>query len=187
MNSSGTPDSQFNLDIDGSGSPVPSSEVGAAAVEKGPRQTTGLWLFVCAVLAVLFGIIWADDAISLQGQRSVYTAECQDGGWQVMHCVGRLAAGARYTFQVAKGRNEVLFWRLDAPRAIGHLTNCVIADGRNWTCKSEPDAERAITMQMQNGSPMPSQNGNPSAFHAVPKWRWWLLRFGMAWGHDVKP
>jgi hypothetical protein len=57
------------------------------------------WLFVIATLAVLAAMAWASDTVTLQGERTIYTVECRQGGWQGQHCSGRLAAGDRFRFR----------------------------------------------------------------------------------------
>src|SRR2546427_8730224 len=66
-----------------------------------------IWLFFALVLAGLCGVAWATDFITPQGERTVYTAECERGVWQGAHCTGRLAAGARHRFRALKSHKEV--------------------------------------------------------------------------------
>ncbi|CAN7203564.1 hypothetical protein LJR290_000547 [Variovorax sp. LjRoot290] len=46
------------------------------------------WLFVIATLAALAAMAWASDTVTLQGEWTVYTVECRQGGWQGQHCNG---------------------------------------------------------------------------------------------------
>ena len=58
------------------------------------RRSVGWSMVVIAVVAMLSAIAWADDFITLQGERTVYTASC-DGQWQGKHCAGRLRPAER--------------------------------------------------------------------------------------------
>ena len=165
--------------------PTPSADGPACPHRSAMPASAAWWLAALSFLSLLVGSMWAGDAITLQGERSVFTVECQAGGWQAKHCDGRLLAGAQYTFRVVDSLREVQFWTVGAPRSIGHLTDCAITDGRNWVCKSGPDLERSATAQMLNGVPLVRSTGSGKLPHAVFKWRWYLLRLGLSLGHDA--
>ena len=144
------------------------------------------WLTVIAVVALCAAAVWSSDAITLKGHRTVYTAECQQGQWHGPTCTGRLVAGRRYRFLALRAHSEVIFWTggaTDEPS--GKLTGCAIADGRNWSCPASSDASRAITLRMQNGLPVADAAGPTQPFHAIEKWRWWLLHWGIPAGSDA--
>ncbi|MBS0453884.1 MAG: hypothetical protein JSS14_21495 [Proteobacteria bacterium] len=136
------------------------------------------WLFAIAALVVIAGIFWAGDQITLQNERTIFTADCQGGAWQGADCKGKLVAGPRYRFRALRPHGEVLFWTVGNTGPSGRLAPCTITDGRNWTCQPCPDAARTITLQMASGRPVVRADGSSPTlpFHAVPKWRWWLLR-----------
>jgi hypothetical protein len=142
-------------------------------------------LYTLAGLLLLLGMMWASDWVTLENERTVYTVDCQDGMWQGTHCTGMLVAGPRYRFRALRQRAEVLFWTVGNTEPSGKLAPCVITNGRNWTCSPCPDAERTITLQMSLGRPVAKPDGPARAFHALPKWRWWLLRGGIALGSDA--
>ena len=144
-----------------------------------------IWLFLLSVFAVLSVLIWADDAITLQGERTVYTVTCRQGAWQTQHCTGRLGAADRYRFKALKARREVLFWTLGVAEPSGRFTDCAIQDGRNWSCSPTADASRTITRAMVHGQPIAGAGGPTLPLHAVPKWKWWLLRWGVYVGSDA--
>ena len=143
-----------------------------------------LWLLSIVVLLSLVGIVWASDQITRQGERTVYTVECDGGAWQGAHCAGRLSPGARHRFRVSKARGEVLFWIVGAPRPPEKFTDCVIKDGRNWICRPGAEASHTITLQMSDGRPVLSPSGPTQPFHTIQKWRWWLLRCDVTLGDD---
>ena len=145
-----------------------------------------LWLYGIAGLLMLVGLMWASDWITLQSERTVYTAGCKGGAWQSAHCSGELVDGPRYRFRALRSHNEVLFWIVGSGQPSGRLAPCAVTNGRNWTCNAGPDAPRTITLQMSFGRPVPSPGVPPQPFHAVPKWRWWLLRCGIGLGHDAE-
>jgi hypothetical protein len=144
------------------------------------------WLAVIAILAITAAAAWASDAITLQGERTVYTVDCRQGQWQGPTCSGTLAAGRLYRFRALRKHAEVMFWTVGASdEPSGKFTSCRIVDGRNWTCAPNADAARTITLQMQHGAPVPDATGMVRPFHAVAKWRWWLLRSGIPIGRDA--
>jgi hypothetical protein len=144
-----------------------------------------LWLFVLAALATVLAFVWASDKVTLQGERTIYTVDCRDCSWQGLHCTGRLVTGDRFRFRALKPHHEVVFWTVGAEDPSGKFTDCDIKDGRNWTCKPDSDAPRTITLQMSKGVPVPDSMGRVRAFHAIDKWRWFLLKWGIPIGNDA--
>ncbi len=147
------------------------------------------WFIYLAVIAALGAVTWGSDAITLQGERTVYTADCVQGSgpgqWQGRLCSGRLAAGDRFRFRALKPHREVIFWTVGSAEPSGKFTDCQIEDGRNWLCKPNADARRTITLQMAHGSPVPDASGQARAFHAVSKTRWWLIKAGLPLGNTA--
>jgi hypothetical protein len=162
-----------------------SNEHGPAYPNTGRGLKRGLWMAGIALLSALALEIWASDKITRQGERTVYTVDCERGTWQGPRCGGRLVPAARYRFRALRRQREVLFWETGASAPSGKFTDCTITDGRNWLCKPSADAPTTITLQMSDGHPVPSPNGPTKQFHAVPKWRWWLLRTGIRIGGDT--
>lgn len=141
------------------------------------------WLAVIAILALAAAVAWTSDAITLQGERTVYTVDCRQGDWHGDTCSGKLAAGPRVRFRALRAHAEVLFWTIGATgEPSGKLMSCKIADGRNWICPPGADGGRTITLQMARGCPVPDASGNARPFHSVAKWRWWLARYGLPIG-----
>ncbi len=144
------------------------------------------WEWVAAILAVITVTTWASDAVTLKGERTVYTVECQSGQWRGVTCNGSLVAGPRYRFRALRAHGEVIFWTAGAAgEPSGKFEGCRISDGRNWTCPISAAAARTITVQMQLGVPVPDASGNAKRFHAIAKWRWWLVRLGVPVGSDA--
>ncbi len=142
-----------------------------------------IWLAVLAIVFFAVGMVWASDAITLQGERTVYTVDCRQGSWQGASCSGTLVAGPRYRFRTQRSHGEVSFWIVGATdEAAGKFTACKIDDGRNWRCAPCADSTRTITLQMSRGTPVPDASGSVRPFHAVAKWRWWLARAGVPVG-----
>ena len=142
-------------------------------------------------LAILAGCVllafftWASDFITLEGERTIYTVGCEQGAWQGNHCTGRLVAAERYRFRALHARGEVLFWTIGVSEPSGRFTDCKIQSGRNWSCKPNADASKSITLQMEHGVAVHDETGRVRSFHAVPKWRWMLARYGVPTGHDA--
>jgi len=57
---------------------------GAHTVAGGRRF--GYWLAAVACLLMLVGVVWASDWITLQDERTVFTATCERGAWQGARC-----------------------------------------------------------------------------------------------------
>ena len=141
-----------------------------------------------ALLVLFCGVVfsaWSTDSITLQGERTIYTAACQQGTWQGSECSGQLVAAQRYRFRALKAHNEVLFWTSGASGPSGKYTECLITDGRNWQCKPNADAHLTITHEMAHGYPVQDAQVHELAFHPVQKWKWQLLSLGVPVGHSA--
>jgi hypothetical protein len=136
------------------------------------------WLVLCVIVALALAFVWASDAITLQGERTVYTVECRDGLWRDDACTGRLVAGDRYRFRALKAHAEVLFWTSGSSEPAEKFTGCTIDDGRNWSCPPSAAATKTVTLRMLHGNPVPSPGDGTKPFHAVGKLRWWSTRYG---------
>ena len=137
-----------------------------------------LWIFLLAVVALLFGMLWASDSITMQGERTIYTIDCDRGQWQAAACTGRRVAGARYRFRALTAHREVLFWRLGTTEPSGAFNDCDIVDGRNWRCKAGPRSTGAITREMAHGVPLPDPS-LPKPLVVTSKLHWYLLKWGL--------
>jgi hypothetical protein len=135
---------------------------------------------VLIILGVFAGMIWISDKVTLEGERSVYSVECVDGSWSDLHCSGKLAAGPQYRFRASKSRQEVLFWIYGSAEPSGKYTDCQVKDRGNWTCNMRLDLPRSITYEMADDRPTRGGGGMTLPFHAVPKWKWWALHFGLS-------
>lgn len=149
-------------------------------------RTSLVWITVFSLLG-LFG--WMSDFITLQGERTIYTADCSGGSWNGETCSGTVAAGKRFRFRALQAHREVLFWTVGSPQEVsGKFTDCEISDGRNWTCKSDPQQAPAITHGMAHGKPVPDTSGQAVHFHQIAKWHWLLLNLkGSAPATGKKP
>ena len=130
--------------------------------------------------AIILGLlIWASDTITLQGERTIYTVNCEGGVWNDMRCKGKMVAGARYRFRASKVRQEVIFWVAGSPRPSARYTDCDVENRGNWSCDATHDTTPSITHRMANDRAMHESAVTAVSFHAVPKWKWWLLRAGL--------
>jgi hypothetical protein len=136
-------------------------------------------LIVAMVIAVFAALVWATDTVTLQGERTIYTARCEVGQWEGERCTGKLVAAERFRYRVLKPHSEVFFWVVGSPDPSGRFTDCDIQDGRNWRCKANADAPRSITLQMAKGYPAGDSGGITRSFHAVSKMSWTLLNVGI--------
>lgn len=137
---------------------------------------------LAAVVGVLLGLTaWLHDFITLDDiGRTVYTAECAGGSWQGTTCTGHLVAGDRHRFKALKNHGEVLYWTAGLRQASGKLSDCTIADAKDWSCRQATAQPPAVTMAMKNGRAV-ALPGQVFTHHCVDKWKWVLLQRGMTW------
>lgn len=134
-----------------------------------------VWTLVALMLALLVGAAWASDFVTLQGERTVYTAECEGVEWRGDRCAGRMIAGKRYRYYASKERGEVVVQVVGSSAPAARLSNCDVRDGRNWVCPPAESPARPWTVRMKNGAPV-GQDGSPArSDRQVSKWRWLLL------------
>jgi hypothetical protein len=133
------------------------------------------------MVVIMFGVfIWGTDFVTLQGEWTIYTVECTQGVWNGDICTGKLAASNRYRFRELKPHKEVLFWTVGSSEPSGRLAPCEIQNRGNWTCKATADSPRSITLAMSRGHPVLDAAANTRPFHAVTKFKWMRLRYGIA-------
>jgi hypothetical protein len=138
------------------------------------------WLAAALVVFTFGGFIWASDQITIQGERTVYTVECANGEWQGVHCTGSLKAGDRHTFRASRARQEVLYWIVGSKQPSGKFSDCQVKDRGNWKCSVGVDQPETITQEMKHDIPARGATGPALPFHAVPKWKWWVIRADLA-------
>ena len=130
------------------------------------------------IVAIMFcALLWSVDFITLQGEWTVYTAECKQGTWNAEQCTGTLVAADRYRFRALKRRKEILFWIPGSTEPSGRLAPCEIENRSNWTCKPGADSARSITLEMSKGNAVSDPAANTRPFHAVSKLKWMLLKY----------
>ncbi|MCE9660748.1 MAG: hypothetical protein K8R60_19645 [Burkholderiales bacterium] len=134
-----------------------------------------VWLLVVLMLTFLVVAAWASDFVTLQGERTIYTAECEGGQWQDSRCTGRMVAGKRYRYHASKERGEVVLQVVGSSAPAGRLSNCDIRDGRNWVCPPAESPARSWTLRMEHGAPVARQDLPTRSDRQVSKWRWHLL------------
>ncbi len=142
--------------------------------------TAALIILVLATIAA-----WATDFVTLQGEWTVYTADCKDGTWRGSTCSGRLVASERYRFRALKVHREVLFWTSGDNRPSGRFADCEVQDGRSWTCPATPELARTVTRKMTLGVPTDDASEGALSVHRIPKWKWEALRHGIPAGRTA--
>ena len=139
-----------------------------------------------AVVAFLAVYAWATDFITLEGEYTVYTADCSSGIWVGNRCSGSIRPGDRFKFHAVKAHREVRFWTAGQAEPAGILTDCEISSDRNWSCPAaNADVARTITLQMVHGRPTLDPQHRTRTFHSVPKVRWLLMRAGVGWSDEA--
>jgi hypothetical protein len=132
-------------------------------------------LFAAIIVALLLVAAWASDFVTLQGERTTYTAKCEGGEWQRGACTGKMVAGNRYRYRAAKKEGEVFLQIIGSSRTSRTLVNCNVRDGRNWTCPQDDSIARTWTTHMENGTPVIPENSSARSERRVSKWRWFVL------------
>jgi hypothetical protein len=138
-----------------------------------------LWISFILGFGGLAFLLWGSDQITWQGERTIYTAACERGAWQGLHCSGQLAAGDLYRFRASRSRNEVLYWVAGSPAPSGKFAACKVKDRDNWTCNAQADQPPSIAHALSHGKPVPYGSGIAMPFHGVSKWKWWALKMGI--------
>ncbi len=128
---------------------------------------------------------WLTDFVTIQGEATVYTVECSGGQWRGELCTGTLVPADRFRFRALPRRREVLFWTPGRDEPSGRFSGCQIEDGRNWTCPGGNDAARTIAVGLMRGRALHDPSGHARPFHAVFKWRWLLLQWGVSTGNSA--
>ena len=144
-----------------------------------PVSYTAIGIIACLTFAAVVVYGWATDFITLEGEWTIYTAECRDGVWAGNRCSGHLHASKRYRFRALKAHEEVLFWTATERSKSGRYENCTILNGRTWTCPPQSDAELTITRQLVNGFPVRAPGETMIPFHQVSKLKWEAAKRGM--------
>ena len=150
--------------------------------EDGKRRGSKLVKALSLILSVFFivALIWGSDRITMQGERTIYTVECEGGTWNGNACSGKLAPGKRYAFRASPVRHEVLYWVRGSTAPSGKYPECTVTDRDNWSCKVAPDnAQKTIASGMSKGKPTRSDAGALLTYHSVHKWKWWLMDIGL--------
>jgi hypothetical protein len=138
-----------------------------------------LWIAFILGFGGLAFLLWGSDQITLQGERTIYTAACESGAWNGLHCTGRLAPADMYRFRSSRARNEVAYWIAGSTAPSGKLTACKVKDRDNWTCNIQADQPPSIAYELARGRPTSHGSGATLPFHGVTKWKWWALNVGI--------
>ena len=136
-------------------------------------------LFALVIVVGLGIFIWASDRVTLEGERTVYTVNCEQGVWEGLHCTGRITAGDRHRFRSSRSRREIVYWIAGSSSPSGKFTDCQIVDRDQWTCQAQAGEVPTITHEMSDARPGHHLEGSDSPFHAVNKWKWWALHWGL--------
>ena len=137
-------------------------------------------LSVVVVIVLVAALLWGSDRITLQGERTIYTVTCDHGTWDGDACSGKLVADKRYAFRASKLRREVLYWVRGSDAPSGMYRDCEVSDRDNWKCSAPAGVSpTTIAFEMARGRPAPADGGQVLPFHAVPKWKWWLMDVGV--------
>jgi len=140
-----------------------------------------VWTFLILVLAGFVLLAWASDRITLQGERTVYTVNCEGGSWEGLRCSGHMVAGMRHRFRASRRRSEVLYWVADSPATSGKYTDCRVVDRDNWACEEHSGQPAAAAQEFSHGRPLIHRGASGVQVRAIAKWKWWALRAGWRW------
>jgi hypothetical protein len=159
-----------------------SGTLGHAAYQRfKPKLMIGMGVML--ILLALYA--WIVDFVTLEGEYTIYTADCAEGAWVGHLCSGLLRPGDRFRFRATRAHREVRFWTAGAPEAAGVLSNCEISSGRSWSCPADAHTDQTITLQMVQGRPVADAQHQTRPFHSISKLRWLLLRAGIGRGNEA--
>ena len=142
-------------------------------------------LYIMVIVVALGVFIWSSDHITLEGERTIYAVNCEQGAWDGLRCAGRMAAGDRYRFRSSRSRHEVVYWIAGSATPSGKFSDCDVTDRDYWSCKARAGEQPAIAHELVDGRPVPGVAETDLPFHAVVKWKWWLLRMGIPGFHKA--
>src|SRR4051812_33853388 len=91
-------------------------------------------IIALVVLSLSALVVWSSDRITMQGERTVFTVQCQNGVWKGASCSGRLVPGDRYAFRASALRHEVIYWTRGSQEPSGRYSDCTVVDRDNWSC-----------------------------------------------------
>jgi hypothetical protein len=131
-------------------------------------------------LTILVTLFWASDRITMQGERTIYTVRCERGAWEGVRCTGMLVPSERHAFRASKSRHEVIYWIRESDAPSGKYTDCSVTDRDTWTCNVRAGQKPTIAYEMVRGKPTRTGASSLLPFHAVPKWKWWLMDVGVS-------
>ena len=80
---------------------------------------------------------------------------------------------------------KVIFWIAGSPEPSGKYTNCIVKDRGNWSCTASLEKGASITHEMENDRAVRDASGNTRPFHAIAKWKWWLMHVGLHVFHEA--
>lgn len=167
-------------------SETPDSKYASTSDHRKRPMNWRLFSIVAAILVIgVAFVMWATDFVTMQGEWTIYTADCVDGQWQGATCSGHLKASERYRFRALKAHREVLFWTIYERGASGRFSDCDVQDGRTWTCPATSDASRTVTRRMTLGVPADETGQGVLQVHRVPKWKWEALQRGLPVGRTA--
>ena len=137
-------------------------------------------LSIVLSVALVAALLWGSDRITMQGERTIYTVDCEGGTWNGRVCTGKLTPSKRYAFRASQARQEVIYWIRGSTTASGKYPECKVVDRDNWSCKAVGDGPPGtIACEMARGHPTPAGKEHMLPFHSVPKWKWWLMDVGV--------
>ena len=136
--------------------------------------------FVMVVVVGLGVFIWASDRITLEGERTIYTVACEQGVWDRLRCSGHLTAGDRHRFRSSRSRREIVYWIAGSPTPSGKYSECDVTDRDRWVCQAHAGEQPSIAHELSDGRPVQRVAGIDLPFHAINKWKWWALHFGIS-------
>ena len=136
-------------------------------------------LYVMVIVGALGVFIWSSDHITLEGERTVYTVNCEQGAWDGLRCAGRIVAGDRYRFRSSRSRHEVVYWIAGSAAPSGKYADCDVTDRDFWSCTPRAGQQPTIAHELSDGRPVQRVAGVDLPFHAVTKLKWWALRLGI--------
>jgi hypothetical protein len=135
-----------------------------------------VWFFFITASVALLIMAWADDAVTLEGHWTIYTARCEGGEWSdAGQCSGQRVAAQRHDFISNPAATTVEFEIKGHGSVTGVLSGCAVQDGRNWTCLACSGGTCPLTRALVRGEPK-LESTAAATLRPIAKWRWHCLR-----------
>jgi hypothetical protein len=133
-------------------------------------RSVAILIAVAILIPIVAAILVAWVTKGSFSEVTTYPALCSEelkGG----KCQGSLIPLNRSIYKISVERQDVIYWTVGLKLPPSRLTDCVVRDRRNWSCKKYSDGSGELLMI--DGKFATESSYNDTLY--LGKWRWWLL------------